>query len=278
MREVSLPFLTTCRAKQNNDLCCELQSAKRLLDEKHFEASRLRDESVVKGDNVADLRAQAANLTRDIDCVKHQRAEMWREINHLKEANECKSGEGCQQRDQMKSLDYNLAVTQKRIEDSQRLVDQRSCDLRAKQCALEDTERELARTRDIAHKLSDDCAILRRENDCTQAQNYDAKKNNDFCEARNGDSSVQIRGAELRLKEKEDALFCTRKDNDNMRCLKGQNCSNNADLLAQKDALEKHSAVLSTQNRDLTGELETFCRTDEQLRSQLDRRNRVQGL
>jgi len=39
------------------DLNDEMQRSKRLLDEKFFEAGRLRDEAVAKGDQVADLRA-----------------------------------------------------------------------------------------------------------------------------------------------------------------------------------------------------------------------------
>jgi len=40
------------------------------LDEKFFEAGKLRDESNNKGDQVVDLRSQVAELERDIDLVK----------------------------------------------------------------------------------------------------------------------------------------------------------------------------------------------------------------
>ena len=39
-----------CRTKQNLDLNDELARSKRLLDEKYFEAGRLREEAVAKGD------------------------------------------------------------------------------------------------------------------------------------------------------------------------------------------------------------------------------------
>jgi hypothetical protein len=45
-------------------------------------------------------------------------------------------------------LDYENSRTQGRIADTQKLVDVRSHDLRAKQLALEDTENELARVRE----------------------------------------------------------------------------------------------------------------------------------
>jgi len=48
----------------------ELQRSKRVLDEKFFEAGKLRDENNGKSDQVVDLRSQVAELERDIDLVK----------------------------------------------------------------------------------------------------------------------------------------------------------------------------------------------------------------
>lgn len=90
--------------------------------------------------------------------------------------------------------------------------------------------------------------------------------------------SVQLRDTELRLKEREEALYACRREVENQRCLQSQNRTCNGDLLAEKEALEKHSHVLQCQNHDLTVELDRFCQTDEVLRSQLDRRTRVNGL
>ena len=45
-----MPVTLFCRTKQNLDLNDELARAKRMLDEKYFEAGRLREEAVAKGD------------------------------------------------------------------------------------------------------------------------------------------------------------------------------------------------------------------------------------
>ena len=83
----------TLRTKQNLDLNDELGRCKRLLDEKYFEAGRLRDEAVSKGDQNADQRGQLQDMEREIESVKVQRAEMWREITRLKEMNEARGQE-----------------------------------------------------------------------------------------------------------------------------------------------------------------------------------------
>lgn len=63
------------------------------MDEKFFEAGKLRDESNSKGDQVVDLRSQVAELERDIDLVKSQRADMFREIQRLRDVMDMKTKE-----------------------------------------------------------------------------------------------------------------------------------------------------------------------------------------
>ena len=71
----------------------ELQRSKRVLDEKFFEAGKLRDENNAKSDQVVDLRSQVAELERDIDLVKSQRADLFREITRLRDVQDMKTKE-----------------------------------------------------------------------------------------------------------------------------------------------------------------------------------------
>lgn len=273
-----LKYLLQEKSRQNMDLNEEQARCKKVLDEKYFEAGRLRDEAVAKGNQVADLRQQQSNLEREIESVKVQRAEMWREITRLKELNEGKAVESSHQADKLRSLDQEIARVNSRIQDAQALIDQRSADLRAKQVQLEDTDRELARVKDSCAKVASENAALRRDNERVAAENFDLRKEVEFQEGRNADVSVQIRDTEVRLKEKEEALFVCRRDVESQRLLNQQNRQSNSDNLAEKEALEKHAACLQAQNGDLTQELDRFCQTDEVLRQQLDRRSRVYGL
>lgn len=180
-------------------------------------------------------------MEREIEGVKVQRAEMWRELTRLKEMNEARSSESAQQSDKLKSLDFELSRTQARIEDTQKLLDCRSADLRNKQLALEDTERELGRVREENSKISTENAALRRDNERVAAENYDLRKEVDFQEGRNADVSVQIRDSEMRLKEREDTLFAVRRDVESLRITASQNRTDGGDLTAEREALEKHA-------------------------------------
>lgn len=60
------------------------------------------------------------------------------------------------------------------------MLDARSADLRAKQMALEDTERELARIRAENGRISGENAALTRDNERVAGENYDLRKEVDF--------------------------------------------------------------------------------------------------
>ena len=79
-----------------------------------------------------DLRDKEADLRKEMDMLKNQRADNWREINRLKDANDAKSKEGQDQAERIKDIDYQLARTSQRIEETQKLVDARNYDLRNK--------------------------------------------------------------------------------------------------------------------------------------------------
>lgn len=55
---------------------------------------------------------------------------------------------------------------------------------------------------------------------------------------------AQIRDLELRLKDKDDQLYAIRKDLDNQKFTNSQMRDSNVDLLNERDALEKHAAVV----------------------------------
>jgi len=62
--------LLSDKTKQNLDLNDEVARCKRMLDEKYFEAGRLRDEAVTKGDQNQDQRSQLQDMEREIESVK----------------------------------------------------------------------------------------------------------------------------------------------------------------------------------------------------------------
>ena len=114
--------------------------------------------------------------------------------------------------------------------------------------------------------------------DKVQAEIYDLRKEIDYNTVRNNDIQQQIRDLEFRVKDKDDQVYAQRKELDSQKYTNSSQRDSNIELLNEKDALEKHAAVLQQQNQDITRELDKFCETDEYVRSQLDRRGRVFGI
>jgi predicted nucleic acid-binding Zn-ribbon protein len=63
------------------------------------------------------LRSQVAELERDIDLVKSQRADMFREITRLRDVQDMKTREGLDQNERCKALEFDLQKTLVRIDE-----------------------------------------------------------------------------------------------------------------------------------------------------------------
>lgn len=182
-----LKYMLSEKSRQNMELQDELGRSKRVLDEKFYEAGRNRDESNAKGDQVVDLRGQVAELERDIDLVKAQRADMFREITRLRDVQDMKARESLDQHDRSKALEYDLQKTLVRIEELNKGVEFKTYECRNRQNHLNDYEKEVARLRDINGHQNTEIVALRRDIDRVSADCYDLRKNIESTEARNVD-------------------------------------------------------------------------------------------
>ena len=75
-----LKYLLQEKQRENHDLNNEAGRNRVILDEKHREVASLHAESNAQSARCNELTAQQDSLRHEIDCVKTQRAEMWREI------------------------------------------------------------------------------------------------------------------------------------------------------------------------------------------------------
>ena len=151
----------------------------------------------------------------------------------------------------------------------------KSHEIRSRQQQLDDAEREIARLKDLNNAQSLEAGALRKDVDRVSTDCYDLKKHIEDVEVRNVDMGTQIRTIDIKIKERDEDIYAVKRDIDSQVVT---NTNMRADMDAQlqeKDALERHSRVLLGQNDGLTKELERFVNTDEVLRQQLDRRDRV---
>lgn len=98
----------------------------------------------------------------------------------MKELNENRVREAADQVDRIKGLDYDMSRVHLRIDDTQKLIDARSYDLRNKQLLLDDLQKEAARSKDLNSRMASDGALLRRDGDKQVTDLYELRKENEF--------------------------------------------------------------------------------------------------
>jgi FtsZ-binding cell division protein ZapB len=90
--------------------------------------------------------------------------------------------------------------------------------------------------------------------------------------------STTLYDFDAKTRSAEEALTVSRRELDDLRFSNSSVQQRNDDIRAEIDALHYHCNVLQGQNRDLNIELERFVQTDEQIRTTLNRRDRVENL
>ena len=84
-----------------------------------------------------------------------------------------------------------------------------------------------------------------------------------------------MRELETRNKEAEIQIEHLRKDLDGVRYSNDALLDRNHDLKLELESLNNHSELLTSQNRELQRELDSFVETDDMVRRNLDRKEKV---
>ena len=95
------------------------------------------------------------------------------------------------------------------------MIEQRSSEIRNKNVSLDDTEKEIARVKDLNTSQNVEIVALRRDVDRVSSDCYDIRKNIESLECRNTEVGSQIRNREVMIKEKEADHYGVRKDIEN---------------------------------------------------------------
>jgi chromosome segregation ATPase len=210
--------------------------------------------------------------------LREEKAKDQDEINRLRDSVAFKERE-CQDNDaKIKSIDYDLYKAQEKANELSKLADAKDFELRRTHEALENANAELMRTKDDHSRLMVESQSLQRNLDGQLTEKSDLQRQAEGEDARNRDLTSQVFERENRLRNTDDQLMVSRKEQDNLRFSNNNLMERNSDLKAEIDAVQSHCNVLQSQNKDLNVELERFVQTDEQIRATLNRRDRVMDL
>ena len=114
--------------------------------------------------------------------------------------------------------------------------------------------------------------------DAKQAEKANLVKRLEDERNRNHHLTASLFDLENRVRSTDEQLQVAKREQNDLRFANQSLQAQNADIQAEIDALQHHCNVLISQNKELTIELSRFVETDEQIRSTLNRRDRVTNL
>jgi chromosome segregation ATPase len=268
----------TDRKKQNSDLYLELERQKDILDHRSVEIARIRADLHAQQDLNASLQNQKKQLDDDLQLLKERNRDDAIEIDKLAQQVDHKNKESVEYASRIRSIEHEISKALQRIDDLNRILDEKAHALKVKEAALIDAENEL-------HKLRAQQAAYQKELDHLKAlderyrqENADLQRKIDHENVRNSELSRLIQDNEQKIRVREDQIMQLRKELESARYNNSALLDSNANLQAEIDALNNHIRVLQLQNEDLTKELDQFVEANEAIRMRLDRKNRVQEI
>ena len=175
-------------------------------------------------------------------------------------------------------MDYELYKAQERAAELSKMADAREFELRRTTESYEATAADLMRGRDEQTRNGDEASQLTRALDMKMQEKAELVRRSEGELGRNRELSANLFDLEAKSRATDDQLAVNRREQDDLRFATSSMQNANADLRAEIDALQHHCNVLAGQNVELNTELERFVETDEQIRSTLNRRDRVDHL
>jgi len=240
-----LRFLLNEKNRSNNEYQAEIGSVRDQISRREQECVALQREVSVKSDQAYGLRKDADNLQYELAKLREEKAKDQDEINRLRDSVAHRERE-CQDNDaKIKSVDYDLYKAQEKANELSKLADAKDFELRRTHEALENAQAELLRTKDDHSRLMVEAQSLQRNLDGQLTEKSDLQRQAEGEDARNRDLTSQVFERENRLRNTEDQLIVSRKEQDNLRFSNQNMMERNSDLKAEIDAVQSHCNVLS---------------------------------
>ena len=199
-------------------------------------------------------------------------------MDRLRDLNSFKERENAECDAQIKATDYDLYKLQERSTELSKIADIKEFDLRRTSDAYEAAKIDLLKARDELARLHEEQVSFSRALDLKMAEKADLVRRSENELARNRQLTATLYALEGKSRACDENLAVARREQDDLRFSNQSFQHRNDDLREEIDALQHHCSVLQNQNKDLNCELERFVQTDEQIRSTLNRRDRVESL
>lgn len=160
----------------------------------------------------------------------------------------------------------------------QKIAESRDFELRRTADALDAAQQELNLLKEQSARQSSDNSVASRNLERGNDERMALLRQREAEIQRGKELQAVIFDFEAKTRAREDQINLVRKENDDVKFSNAGLADRNGGLQIEISALQQHINVLEQQNRDLNRELEVFVQTDEQIRVNLNRRDRVETI
>ena len=199
--------ILTDRKKQNSDLYIELERQKELQDQRSVEISRLRADLHSQQDLNASLQSQKKQLDEDLYQVRERNREDAAEIDRLNAQNDQRGKESVELAARIRAIEYDISKSLARIDDLNRIIDQKTYDLKSKEATLAEAEGEVHKLKAQQASYQKELEHLKSLEERYRLENTDLQRRIDAECAKNLDLGASIKDLEAKIRVREDQII-----------------------------------------------------------------------
>ena len=263
------------RKRQNAELNTELDRQRTLISERNIDIQRVKHELQVSDDQNANLQSQKRQCDDELSALRDRNRDDLEEIDRLNVGNEMKQKEGQDLSGHIRQLEFEISKQLNSVQELNRLIDQKTLDLKSKETNLSDADREITNLKTQLSNFMNELNHLKSLEQRYKDENADLQRRIDSEGCQNVELSGAIKELEMKIRQKEDQLMYMRKELEGARYSNSALLENNANLQVEIDSMNNHIRVVTHQNDELTREIDQFVQANEVIRQRLDRKNRV---
>ena len=244
------------RKRQNAELNTELDRQRTLISERNIDIQRLKHDLQVSEDQNSTLQSQKRQCDDELTALRDRNREDLEEIDRLNMTNEMKQKEGQDLSGHIRSLEFEISKQLNTVQEMNRLIDQKTLDLKGKEVSLADADREITNLKTQLTNFQSELNHLKSMEQRFKEENADLQRRIDSEGCQNVELSGAIKELEMKIRQKEDQLMYMRKELEGARYSNSALLENNANLQVEIDSMNNHIRVVSHQNDELTREID----------------------
>jgi len=260
------------------DLRSENQTVKDLADQRGVELQRIKAEVSTASEDNNELSDNKRRLEAELEISREEKRRVVTQLKDARSTLDDLDHKNAELEKIMKELEYKNSKIERQNAQTQQNVDNLTGESKTRTENLEVIEQQVADSQKNIVALEKDIQESERENERVRIEA--TKSHKTYQQEVSKNLELTARGAVLEnaLRAKEAELTELKRDQDNLKNSHSNLLDNNFQLKQDLDNVRTEIDAFSTQNSEIVEELDRISVEDEQVRSILNRSDRVEAL